>query len=205
MTRQQLYDRIEAVLYEMDEAKRRQDWEVILTVLHEQVMAPSPGGVEGCKGCLHDAAGEWIATSQPVTVLHLWSQPFLLQAVFGPISSLVNVAIVNQRYQSFTFGTQQFDVPLHQIVDTEALGSAGGGSGSRALPGGAIAGIVIASLVAVAGVAFAAFLVARERRGSPLFVPLMSEEGVSAEMAVSGSGSGDGKPVSFTDVKPAPV
>jgi hypothetical protein len=140
------------VLLTTDETSRKKHWADILTVLHEQ-------------------------------------------AVFLPISYLVNVAIYDEiRYKNFAFGAQQYDVPVYRMIDSEklelesaALASAGGanaaaksghggGVGGSGLSAGAVAGIVV-SLAVVAAVAVAAVvvLVAREKKGNPIFTPLLSD------------------------------
>ena len=48
------------------------------------------------------------------------------------------------------------------------------------LGGGAIAGIVIAVIVAVLALAFVAVLIVRERKGRPVFVPLSRDDGRTA-------------------------
>eukprot|EP00877_Chromochloris_zofingiensis_P014775 jgi/Chrzof1/9551/Cz04g07170.t1 len=87
-----------------------------------------------------------------------------------PLSYMVSVAIVNQRFENFQFGAQQWDVRVHKLVDSQLLGMA---SSKPAIGAGAIAAIVICGTLALlAGVVF---LVVRERKGSPLFQPLIDK------------------------------
>eukprot|EP00877_Chromochloris_zofingiensis_P012495 jgi/Chrzof1/749/Cz01g27080.t1 len=107
-----------------------------------------------------DRSEQW---ADILTILHE-------QAVFMPLSYMVNVAIVNKRYENFQFGAQQWDLPLHKLVDSQLLRQ---GAPKPAIGAGAIAAIVICGTLALLAVAGVVFLVVRERRGRPVFQPLI--------------------------------
>lgn len=102
-----------------------------------------------------------------LTVLHE-------QVVFVPISFLVNVAVVSDRYENFGFGAQQWELPVHTMVDRELLAQ----QQKPGLSAGAIAAIVVCSVLCVLMLAALALLVWRERRGRPVFMPLLDEAGL---------------------------
>ena len=109
-----------------------------------------------------------------------------MQAVMAPLSYLVNIAVVRDRFENFRFGSQQFDMPVHNIVDrtmlqqqpadTSNAGRTSSGGGKQ-ISGGAIAAIVVCSVVALVGIMVVAFLVHREKRGRPVFSPLLDAGG----------------------------
>ena len=156
-----LYKMVSSVLLTTDEPSRKRQWADILTVLHEQ-------------------------------------------AVFLPISYLVNVAIFDERYKNFAFGAQQYDLPVHRLIDSErvlqetaavaasakaAAGAAHGGSGGSGLSGGAVAGIVISlAVVAAVAVAAVAVLVLREKKGNPIFTPLLADMDMACVDSAGGGG-----------------
>lgn len=143
------------VLTTTSEAQRQRMWATILTVVHEQ-------------------------------------------AIIAPISYLVNVAVVNDRFDNFAFGYQQHDMLLHKLVDRRLLnaaaaregavslagGAAAPAGGSSSISDGAIAAIVVCSVVAAVGLAFIAYMVVRERKGRPLFSRLL-ETGTTSSSEMS--------------------
>lgn len=103
------------------------------------------------------------------------------QAIYLPLSFMTNPAVYGSRLAGFEFGSQQFDIPVQQLRVAGGLreaeaAAAGGDSQGGTLSAGAIAGIAVASVVALAAAAFGAFLVVHERRGQPVFAPLLPPE-----------------------------
>ena len=100
-----------------------------------------------------------------------------------PLTYKVNTAVVRKGIEGFEFGKQEFDIPVRQLrlpgqaaaVDTQGTAASG-------LNTGAIIGIVVAVVVASVAVAVAAFLVVREKRGKPVFAPLLPEGTTSVDV-----------------------
>lgn len=114
------------------------------------------------------------------------------QAVAAPLSYLVNVAVVSDRFENFVFGQQKYDMQLHKLVDKQLVGSRPGGA--TTLSAGALAGVVVAVVVAVVAMGVIALLVVRERRGKPVFAPYVP-------MDEGPANGGAGKTASIKDVQ----
>jgi hypothetical protein len=121
------------------------------------------------------------------------------QAVAAPLSYLVNVAVVSDRFENFVFGQQKYDMQLHKLVDKQLVGSRPGGA--AALSTGAVAGIVVAVVVAVIAVGVIALLVVRERRGRPVFAPYVPmDEGLPNGQVGQAGTTANGKDVQMGHV-----
>jgi nickel transport system substrate-binding protein len=86
------------------------------------------------------------------------------QAVYLPISSKRNIAVVNDRVSGFKFGFTEFDIPVAAMRPATPPG----------LPAGTLAGIIVGSVVGASMCSFLAFMIYRECRGAPIF-PLDKE------------------------------
>lgn len=82
------------------------------------------------------------------------------EALFAPLTYMTTRAVVRAEVSGFTFGQQQFDLPLTGVSLQSASGG-GGGGGSSGLAAGAIAGIAVGSVVGVALLAGAVVLVVK--------------------------------------------
>lgn len=105
------------------------------------------------------------------------------QAIYLPLSLHSKVAVVNRRVDGFKFGEQQFDIPVRQLrirLDPQAAQTFDSAGSDGGLSGGVIAGIVIACVVAVAAIVAIGILIAREKKGRPMFAPLISNQEKSA-------------------------
>ncbi|KAG7671861.1 putative Nickel-binding periplasmic protein [Nannochloris sp. 'desiccata'] len=98
------------------------------------------------------------------------------QAIYLPISYLANTAVINRRLDGFEFGKSQFDIPAHKLRLAGQMSATNNENNSSGLSGGAIAGIAIASCLALAALVALAVLIAREKRGSPVFAPLLPKQ-----------------------------
>lgn len=108
--------------------------------------------------------------------------PFSLLPTYRylPLTYKVNTAVVREGVEGFQFGDQEFDIPVRQLsLAGQASASAQGAGASGGLNPGAIAGIAVACVVAVVAVAGVAFLVVREKRGKPVFAPLLPQGSTS--------------------------
>lgn len=124
--------------------------------------------------------GDVLVSTTEVQRQSLWAKIYTVvheQAILAPLSYLVNVAVVRDRFENFVFGYQQYDMQLHKLVDRELLGAAANANvaTSPQLSKGAIAAIVVCSIAAATAIAFVAFLVHRERSGKPMFSRLIEE------------------------------
>lgn len=156
MTTASFYQLITDVMTTTNEAQRQRMWATILTVVHEQ-------------------------------------------AIIIPISYVVNVAVVNDRFENFVFGNQQHDMLLHKLVDRQLLSGSTGLLASNAsvpdgiaapaagnsISDGAIAAIVVCSVVAALGLAFIVYMVVREKKGRPLFSRLLETGATSSSAEIS--------------------
>jgi hypothetical protein len=102
------------------------------------------------------------------------------QAIYLPLTYMTNTAVMNRRLENFKFGAQQFDIPVAQLrlAGTTPIAQAttvndGDSTGGNNLSAGIIAGIAIACGVAVMTLVALALLIFREKRGNPVFAPLL--------------------------------
>ncbi len=134
----------------------------------------------------YESIGQVLVTTVMAERQRLWTMILEAQheqAVASPLSYLVNVAVVSDRFENFVFGQQKYDMQLHKLVDKQLVGSRPGGA--AALSTGAVAGIAVAVVVAVVAIGLVALLVVRERRGKPVFAPYvpMDESPTNGEVA----------------------
>ena len=87
------------------------------------------------------------------------------QAIYLPLSSKRNIAVVNNRVAGFGFGTTEFDVPVAAMRPATPPG----------LLAGTLAGIIIGSVVGASMCCLLTFMIYREYRGAPIF-PLDKHE-----------------------------
>jgi hypothetical protein len=141
---------------------------------------------------LHDMIAEVLVAASEPERQRLWAtilQAVHEQSILAPLSHLVNVAVVRDRFENFVFGQQQYDMQLHRLLDRQLLGSAAAGAGTARISGAAMAGIVASVVVALLAMVCVAVLVLRERRGKPVFgpyEPFLAQEG-DAKVQMSGA------------------
>ena len=96
-------------------------------------------------------------------------------AIYAPIASVANLAVVSTKLAGFRMGVQQFDVALAlRKVSILATPSAGTSSPTQNQDAVIAVAVLVPSLVLL-GLSMAYFIY-RERAGSPLFTPLMQDE-----------------------------
>jgi hypothetical protein len=126
----------------------------------------------------YDNIGKMLITTDMGERQRLWTMILEAQheqAVAAPISYLVNVAVVSDRFENFVFGQQKYDMQLHKLVDKQLVSSSGS-SGPAALSPGATVGVAVAVVVAAAAIVGILVLVVREKRGKPVFAPYIKYE-----------------------------
>ncbi len=114
---------------------------------------------------------------------HLWTailSGLHANAIYAPISSVVNLAIVSKEIAGFRMGVQQFDLAL-ALRSIRLVGTTPTGTSTPIDRNGVIAASVLAPIAALMALGVL-YMVRRERAGKPLFTPLMQEE---AQAAVS--------------------
>ena len=94
-------------------------------------------------------------------------------AIYAPVSSVVNLAIVSKEIAGFRMGVQQFDLAL-ALRSIRLVGTTTGTS-TPVDRNGVIAASVLAPVAALMALGVL-YMVRRERAGKPLFTPLMQEE-----------------------------
>ena len=108
-----------------------------------------------------DAATRQSYYTQALTALHN-------QALYLPLTAKRNIAVTNTRVSGFRFGAMEYDIPIAALYPTPAEYP----SSSVTFSGGAIAGIVIGTIVGSVLFGFTLFLIYREKRGDPVFLSL---------------------------------
>ena len=105
-------------------------------------------------------------------------------AIYAPVSSVANLAIVSKDITGFRMGVQQFDLALAlrgvRLVDPSPAPNA-------VDQNGVIAASVLAPIAALLAIGVF-YIVRRERAGQPLFTPLMQEETRAAVKRVDAFG-----------------
>lgn len=95
-------------------------------------------------------------------------------AIYAPVSSVANLAIVSKGIAGFRMGVQQFDLALAlrniRLIDTTPAGTS-----TTIDQNSVIAASVLAPFVALMALGVL-YMVRRERAGKPLFTPLMQED-----------------------------
>jgi nickel transport system substrate-binding protein len=130
---------------------------------------------------LDQAITDVLATEDETQRQEIWTRILTAiheQAIYEPISFMRNTAVMNQGFENFLFGGQQFDIPVAQLRATNSAEGAATAqeSGSNGLSAGAIAGITVAAVCAVLAFAAMLALIYRERQGKPMFAPLLASE-----------------------------
>ena len=85
------------------------------------------------------------------------------EAIFLPISSKKNIAVVNKRVAGFAFGMTEFDIPIERFYPAPPP-PASGGTEPRI-----VAAIVIPCVLGFLAIAFVIFMIRREKAGEPVF------------------------------------
>jgi len=116
-------------------------------------------------------------------------------AVFLPLTSKQNLAVVNNNVGGFKFGSLEFDIPVAGLYDKTLIPqlAAAQQSSSDDLSDGAVAGIVVAAVAAALLLGIVLMLIAKEKQGTPIFTPMND--------GPANKGSG----VTMTNTKDAPA
>lgn len=99
-------------------------------------------------------------------------------AIYAPVSSVVNLAIVSKGIVGFRMGVQQFDLAI-ALRSVSLVGTTPTGTSIPKDQSGVIAASVLAPVVALMALGVL-YMVRRERAGKPLFTPLLQEEAQAA-------------------------
>ena len=94
--------------------------------------------------------------------------------MFLPLTRKKNIAVVNSRVSGFKFGAMEFDIPIHELYPTP-LPKPPDSPEPWQLPFGAIFGIVVGVVALLAALSFLYVLIAREKRGEPIFMKIPPE------------------------------
>ena len=95
-------------------------------------------------------------------------------AIYAPISSVANLAIVSKGIAGFRMGVQQFDLAL-ALRGVRVVGTTPTATSSTIDQNGVIAASVLAPIAALMALGVL-YMVRRERAGKPLFTPLLQKE-----------------------------
>ena len=95
-------------------------------------------------------------------------------AIYAPVSSVANLAIVSKGIAGFRMGVQQFDLAL-ALRGVSVVGTTPSGTPSAIDQNGVIAASVLAPIAALMALSVL-YMVRRERAGKPLFTPLLQAE-----------------------------
>lgn len=101
-----------------------------------------------------DPTARQAAYDEVLTVLHD-------EAVFMPLTAKRQTAITNQRVSGFKFGFMEYDLPLANLYPTPPA--------FIALSGGAVGGIIVASLAGAMLLLGIILLIFHEKKGTPIF------------------------------------
>ena len=120
------------------------------------------GGTGGMSNIVDKTAREAVYT-EVLTALHD-------EAIFLPLTAKRQTAVTNTGVSGFKFGFMEFDLPLANLHPTP--------ESSDSLTDGEIAGVAVGAVLAVALLAVSVFvcvLIAREKKGQPVFSDVNAE------------------------------